>query len=705
MADRDGAIPSPARTFTVVLPAFNAEATIGRAIESVLTQTCPDWRLVIVNDGSTDETAAIARRFADSDARIALLDQANTGVAVARNNGVAASDTEFIVFLDADDELRPDYLISMDAFIRANPNYDFYHPNLTVVTPEGRLAPFSDESDPTSQGFEHLLKGCVIAFGGAVVRADFYRRLEGLRSGIRCEDYDFWLRATAQGGRALYNPEALYVYHQDVTGRRSEDAVAGVSGSIESLESLLAEGEYPAGMSSQIEAAIEDKKRLRVTAAREQELKGQAKRITASVERLLGPHAAKPVISVLRAAGRIARPWRLAAADRGLSAHPELADRRLKVLVIPSWYPSVASPTAGVFIREQVRALASHCDVAVLHVSAGEKHHGAEESIEDSVTVVRSTVATFGSRYPVGLRKAGLQAFETLRTSWGTPDIVHVQALWPAAIVARAIMRRFGIPYVVTEHSEEYLASSKRRLVRTPGVVRWLLRPLAGDASRIIAVSRFLADRLVELGLAVDPVVIPNVVPVSEPAPLPLAAPHVITHVSVMGPAKNLGMLLEAASGLRERRTDFVLRLVGEGECREDLERLAASLGLERTVQFLGQKSLTEVHQLLAESSFTVVSSSHETFSVSAAESLMCGRPVLSTCCGGPEEFVTPEVGRLIASGDVDAMTDGLDWMLHHFAEFDPMHLHEYARARFAPDVVAEQIIDVYKEVLACSTR
>ena len=81
----------------------------------------------------------------------------------------------------------------------------------------------------------------------------------------------------------------------------------------------------------------------------------------------------------------------------------------------------------------------------------------------------------------------------------------------------------------------------------------------------------------------------------------------------------------------------------------------------------------------LTDSAFTVVSSTHETFSVIAAESLMCGRPVLSTRCGGPEEFITPEVGQLIDAGSVDALVDGLDWMLDHFNEFDPDSLHEYA--------------------------
>lgn len=374
---------------------------------------------------------------------------------------------------------------------------------------------------------------------------------------------------------------------------------------------------------------------------------------------------------------------------------------RRRVLVIPSWYPSDADPTAGIFILQQVRALATVADVAVLHVSGGSEAFGPSITVEDGVTVVRMGIdATGVLRRFVDYRAAGRAGFEALRAAWGRPDIVHVQALFPAALVARDIRRREKIPYVVTEHSEEYLSASKRRLVTTPGTLPLLLRPLARGASRTIVVSRFLGDRLAELGLAEDPVVIPNVVPVSPATQLPLSPPHSIVHVSIMSPAKNLSMLLAAVDQLRARRQDFTLQLVGDGECRAGLEAEVAARELGDFVVFTGRKSVDEVHTILAASAFSLVSSTHETFSVSAAESLMCGRPVLSTRCGGPEEFISAQYGMLVASDDSHAMADGLDWMLDHFSQFDPEVLHAYALAKFAPEVVATRILDVYSEVL-----
>jgi glycosyltransferase involved in cell wall biosynthesis len=390
--------------------------------------------------------------------------------------------------------------------------------------------------------------------------------------------------------------------------------------------------------------------------------------------------------------------------------------RTAKVLFIPSWYPSLDHPTAGVFILQQVVALHDCADVAVLYVREARTGLRPHVEVEDGVTVVRAQIkmpptttslpgrlrAVMTNLYNTCLAypRVGVSAFDVIRAQWGEPDVIHVQALWPAGLIASAIKRRYGIPYVVTEHSEEYLAASERRLVRTPGMLPLVLRPLAGRASRAIAVSRYLANRLIELGLARNPAVIPNVVPVSEPTPLHAEPPHLIAHVSVMGPAKNIEGLLDAAHQLQGRRSDFAVRLVGDGELRESLERRAGELGLEGVVEFTGSRSSDEVRSILAGSAFSVVSSTHETFSVTAAEALMCGRPVLSTRCGGPEEFITPEVGHLVDAGSVDALVDGLDWMLDHFTDFDPKTLHEYARSRFAPDVVAAQIQQVYREVL-----
>ena len=166
------------RAYSIVMSAYNAEATIGGAIESVLAQSLPDWSLVVVDDGSTDSTEAIARRYAATDPRIVVARQENHGVAQGRNTGVGLCATDYVAFLDADDELHPDYLRAMDAFIRGHPGHDIYHPNLKVVAANGRESLFSASTVVTSFGLIDLLAECVIAVGGAMVKT---RPLPGAR--------------------------------------------------------------------------------------------------------------------------------------------------------------------------------------------------------------------------------------------------------------------------------------------------------------------------------------------------------------------------------------------------------------------------------------------------------------------------------------------------------------------------------------------
>lgn len=93
--------------FSVVIPAFNSAATLARAIESVRAQNWPAHEIIVVDDGSTDDTAGVARQFGDV---VRLIQQNNSGVSVARNAGATAATGDWLAFLDADDWYAPDRL-------------------------------------------------------------------------------------------------------------------------------------------------------------------------------------------------------------------------------------------------------------------------------------------------------------------------------------------------------------------------------------------------------------------------------------------------------------------------------------------------------------------------------------------------------------------------------------------------------------------
>lgn len=104
---------------SVVIPLFNKAQSIGRAIQSVLTQEYQNFELIIVDDGSTDDSLTQVKQF--NDPRIRLFSQRNQGVSIARNNGVKHAKADYVAFLDADDSYHPDFLCRIVELINANP--------------------------------------------------------------------------------------------------------------------------------------------------------------------------------------------------------------------------------------------------------------------------------------------------------------------------------------------------------------------------------------------------------------------------------------------------------------------------------------------------------------------------------------------------------------------------------------------------------
>ncbi len=128
-------MPEPA--ISIMMPAYNAEAYIALAIESALNQTFTDWELIIVNDGSTDQTAEIAVRYVDD--RIRLVHQANGGEAAARNHALRLARGRWLAYLDADDLFLPEHLALAVDFLRYHPEKDAVYSDGRHIDPEGKL--------------------------------------------------------------------------------------------------------------------------------------------------------------------------------------------------------------------------------------------------------------------------------------------------------------------------------------------------------------------------------------------------------------------------------------------------------------------------------------------------------------------------------------------------------------------------------------
>jgi len=223
--------------FSVVIAAYNAERTLGKAIQSGLDQTWLPHELIVVDDGSTDGTSDVARGFG---ARVICIRQANAGVAAARNAGAERASGEWLAFLDADDWYYPDRLRWHAEWIARDPALDFLTGDSEYRRPDGALISRSMEVTAAGRAMlakargarEAIMEGTEIGpfveqhFGDthtlSVPRRTF-RELGGYPVGRAvCEDVNLLIRLCARSGRVgvVCEPLGVYCVHGQSATRR-----------------------------------------------------------------------------------------------------------------------------------------------------------------------------------------------------------------------------------------------------------------------------------------------------------------------------------------------------------------------------------------------------------------------------------------------------------------------------------------------------
>ncbi len=198
---------------SIIMPAFNAARYIGQAIKSVIEQTHPFWELIIVNDGSTDETESRALGF--SDTRIRYFVKENGGVPSARNLGLRHMRGEYFIFLDADDVLPPESLRCRIEKFRTQPGLDFVDGIVEIA--DESLTQVIRKYEPRFSGHPlalllQLSDRCFFGPSWMVKRRDeTYHMAEHLTHG---EDYLFYASLSRGGGLYDFVEEPVLYYRQ-----------------------------------------------------------------------------------------------------------------------------------------------------------------------------------------------------------------------------------------------------------------------------------------------------------------------------------------------------------------------------------------------------------------------------------------------------------------------------------------------------------
>jgi teichuronic acid biosynthesis glycosyltransferase TuaC len=377
--------------------------------------------------------------------------------------------------------------------------------------------------------------------------------------------------------------------------------------------------------------------------------------------------------------------------------------RDLNVLVVSRLYPRPTDPVLGIFVEEEAVAVSRLCRVKVVSpcpwfppLKAFERWYPYSQlpsrETRRGLEVLRPRVFFLPRNFLFSI--LGWSLYLSLRR-WASEierdfpiDLIHAHTVYPdgfgAVMLGRALRRRT----VITAHGGDVTVHLRHGLVRRLG--RWALSN----------------------GIEAESVtVIPNGVDVARFAPAPRSEArdrvglHVdgpkLLYVGAIAESKGIAYLLRAIHRLRHRSVwPLELILVGEGGYEKAARTLVAKLDIADAVTFAGKKPNDEIPLWMNACDLLVLPSLSEGFGVVLAEAMACGKPVVATACGGPEDIVTPQTGILVAPADDAALSEALLEALGDGERFRPQAIREQALDTYSYDRVTARIMEVYTAIL-----
>ncbi|MBT9585555.1 glycosyltransferase [bacterium] len=302
-----------------------------------------------------------------------------------------------------------------------------------------------------------------------------------------------------------------------------------------------------------------------------------------------------------------------------------------------------------------------------------------------------------------GWLQAGMVAYQAYTERHGPPDLVHAHNALNAGLLARSLRARFGVPYVITEHSSQVAS----------GQIAGSLWP---NLAAAYAASSGLAVVGERLGQAIDKVlgdgspaweVIANILdPHFENAPWQERSldpePFRFVHVASLLPIKRQMDLIHAfAEAFGSDPSTATLDIAGDGPLLEQLQERVAQLNLTRRIRFHGRMGRAEVISLMDQSHCFVLSSQTETFGVVLIEALSRGLPLVATDCGGPSGIVTTQNGILCEVGAVGAIATALKTIKLEYPKYGSAEIREDALRRFGSENFIRTITEKYGRALS----
>lgn len=382
----------------------------------------------------------------------------------------------------------------------------------------------------------------------------------------------------------------------------------------------------------------------------------------------------------------------------------------MKILIVPSWYPVKGKPIRGVFFKEQALALKKYgLDVVIAFPELWSlktlgKHGGEKTGLicdnEDGLITYRHKGYNLFPKLPYMtgyiFHKRLREIYNKILSEQGKPDIIHAHScLWGGYASAR-ISQEEDIPLIITEHSTAF----SRNMIKDYQKV--IISKTLNVSKKVVVVGPGLQRDLEKYTNPEKVIIIPNIVDIDRFSITGNKRSNKFTFFSLamLTHKKGMDILLKAFEEVTKNKSNVELVIGGEGPEKTKLEKLADELGISDNVKFIGKLSREEVIKNMNMCDCFVLVSRHETFGVVFVEALACGKPIIATASGGPDDIVNEDNGYLVPVEDVGKTAEAMNNVIDDYRRFDPQVIRKDCIDRFSEQAVVSRLSDLYENMI-----
>ena len=396
-----------------------------------------------------------------------------------------------------------------------------------------------------------------------------------------------------------------------------------------------------------------------------------------------------------------------------------MTNRRKHIVALPRWYPNKTDIQLGIFNQRQLLLLKEDLIITVIYVQPVEDQIAKFEQVTERIsnTFTERIIYYRNAKGPfrkitnfIRFNRAQKVGIAKVKEKI---DAFYVQVPYRTALPAYRSFRKFKTPFYITEHWSGHLNGLYQKKNKLD---QCLFRFIVKRAKSISTVSPALQKAFTE-NTGFDSILIPNLIEkTNQLSQINKVSSSVIRILSVgdmVDKIKNQSSLLIAFSEALKEDPNLHLTLIGGGPDEDKIKQMANELMIPtQNILFTGRQNHTAVLKAMHSCDFYICNSRHETFGMTIAEALMSGKPVISTKCGGPEEFLDPSNCLLIpvaGTGKIDPalfkLTGGMNkdqsnypelfhaikTMAMSFQNYNSTEISEKIEAQFGEDVIRQK--------------